>query len=135
MKKSNFEKLFLFVFAVLFIFALNMDSTAFALNKKKSKQSLTDAESAGLRLMALAQKGYISMQLDEPTYFMLVEPKVWASMMHNDKMDLCQLGLIYTQGYKEKTGKKIRYLILWDMTTHDTIARAYLVDNRIEILR
>jgi hypothetical protein len=135
MKKCNYGKLFLVVFTFLFILTMSMDSTAFAQNKKKSKQSLTDAETAGLRLAALAQKGYISMQLVEPSYFMLVEPKVWTSMMHKDKIDLCKLGLIYTHGYRKETGKKINFLILWDMTTHATIARAYLDDNRIEILR
>jgi hypothetical protein len=75
------------------------------------------------------------MQLVEPSYFMLVEPKVWASMMHKEKIDLCTLGLIYVHGYRKETRKKISYLIVWDMTTHATIARAYLDDNRIEILK
>lgn len=102
---------------------------------KSQSLAKSDAETAGLKLAVLAQKGYISMQLDEPSTFMLVEPTAWVSMMHQDKIDMCRLGLIFTQGYKKETGKKIDYLILWDMTTHDTIARAYLDDNRIEILK
>ena len=100
MKKRNYEKL-LFILVFICAFTMSIDSTAFAQNKKKSKQSLTDAETAGLRLAALAQKGYISMQLGEPSTFMLVEPKAWAAMMHKDKMDLCRLGLIFTHGYRK----------------------------------
>ncbi|OPX95489.1 MAG: hypothetical protein A4E58_02088 [Syntrophorhabdus sp. PtaB.Bin006] len=103
--------------------------------KKRQTKQLTPEEEAGVRLVALSKKGYISLQIAEPSTFMLVEPKVWRAMMHQDKVNLCQTALIFLQGYKRQKLSKISYLIVWDMTSHDTIARAYLDDNRIEILR
>lgn len=103
--------------------------------KKKQTKQLTAEEEAGVRLVALSEKGYISLKIGEPSTFMLVEPKVWKALLHKDKVDLCRTALMFLKGYKREKQAKISYLIVWDMTSHDTIARGYLDDNRIEIVR
>ena len=103
-------------------------------NKSKNGQ-YTEAENAGARLLALSQKGYISLAFGEPNAFMMVEPKVWNSMMHQEKVQLCQLALTFLQSYRKVKSLGIEYLIVADMTSRSEIARANLDDNRIEINR
>jgi hypothetical protein len=103
-------------------------------NKSKNSQ-YTEAENAGARLLALSQKGYISLAFGEPNSFMMVEPKVWNSMMYQEKVQLCQIALTFLQSYRKVKSLGIEYLIVADMTSRSEIARANLDANRIEISR
>lgn len=104
-------------------------------SRSKSVTQLTSAEDAGVKLLALQSKGIIELQISEPSTFLLVEPLAWKGMTHRDKIQLCQTAIMFLDGLNQKQSKKIDFLIVWDMTDHSTLARGYLDENRIEILK
>ena len=142
MKREHVLKCATMFLPVLLVFSLVLGivSDVSAQKKTRTKESstpkqLTPSEEAGVKLLALQSKGYIDLQIAQPSTFLLIERKVWGAMMHKDKVDLCRTALTFLQGLKKEQSKKIDFLIVWDMTSHDTIARGYIDENRIEILK
>ena len=101
--------------------------------KKEPLAGLSPAEDAGLRLLAMQQKGLVNLQIGEPNTFLLVEPLAWKGMTHQDKRKLLNLAMTFCRGLRDKDHKHIDFVTIWDMTTHDTLAVGYLSDNRMEI--
>ncbi|MHC1726541.1 MAG: hypothetical protein AB9866_11105 [Syntrophobacteraceae bacterium] len=103
--------------------------------KSKAKQKdLTDSKEAGMRLLALQAKGYIELTIAEPSTFLLIEPKAWQAMLHKDKIDLCNLAWAFVDGLNRK-GKRVQFVIVEDMTKRKTLARVFLQEGRVEILK
>jgi len=137
---NNKKTLTLFcVILFSFVIALSNNSNVYAQKNATSKNSqnrqLTVAENAGVRLISLCEKGYVTLEFGEPNTYMKVEPKLWNSMMHRQKVELCKMALTFLQEYKKVKAINIDYLIVLDMTTNGGIARGYLDNNRIEINR
>jgi hypothetical protein len=95
--------------------------------------NLSSAEDAGLRLFALQSRGFIRMYISEPSTFIEVEPKAWASMLHQDKEKICQLAKSFITGLNQQQGKRIDFVIFRDMTQKETLADICLKDGYISI--
>ncbi|MCX5891435.1 MAG: hypothetical protein NTW80_00385 [Deltaproteobacteria bacterium] len=105
-----------------------------AINWAKEK-SLTPGEEAGLRLLALQSKGYITISLGDPSTFILVEPKAWQVMMHKDKVNLCRLAVTYVRELNHKDGSKREFVFLQDMTSRKDLGRGFIQTGTIEIFK
>ena len=102
---------------------------------KKKGGSLTNAEEAGLRLMALQQKGIVQLVLTDPNPLLYVEPLAWKNMTHRDKVNLGKLALSFVNGLKKEKGYRYDWVFIMDMTTHDKLATVHLNESRVEIFK
>ena len=105
---------------------------ALAAQQKDPLAGLTPSQEAGMRLLAMQSKGLIELSIGEPSTFMLVEPLGWKGLKHVEKKNLVRLALLFCQGLNQE-GKNIDFVIVQDMTSRDTLARAYVKENRFEI--
>jgi hypothetical protein len=104
-------------------------------NKKTSKTQLDPGEEAGLKLLALQNKGHITIQFEDIGCFILFEPKVWNGMLHKDKVAFMEIAMTFLRGANERGIKKIAFLNVWNMTTRDSLAKGNLIDGKIEIYK
>ena len=106
-------------------------SAAMAASKKK----LTPGEESGVKLMALVQKGYINIYMDDSCPLIYVEPKFWAMGKHLDKHNLCVNALQFFKELDTKEGKKRVCINFKDMTSKTELANVEVQTGRIEIYR
>ncbi len=69
-----------------------------------------------------------------------IEPKLWESLLHKDKIDFVNLFIVFFLDYniKHPDSKQISIFSILNMSTRDTLARAYLTPTdfgRITILK
>ena len=138
--RSIFNSLCLLCIPLLsFILLTSNNTIGYGQKHKTTKQQqagqFTDEENAGIKLLALAEKGLVGFQFGEITTIMTVEPKMWNMMLHRQKVELCRTALTYLQGYKRVKLPKMYNLIVYDMTSHAEVACGYLDNNSIEIKR
>lgn len=136
MKVLSCKNYLFIILSIFLVFVISSPSTA----RKKKKDSLTGlspAEDAGIRLLAMQQKGYINLVLIEPNPILFVEPLAWKNMTHHDKVKLGNLALLFVNGLKQKEGKKYNYdyVFIKDMTTKEHLGTVYLNENRVEIFK
>lgn len=98
------------------------------------EEGFTAAEDAGLKLMAMQQKGYIQLNIDEPSTFMRVEPLAWNGLMHKDKVNLVRTAMRFCSGLNQK-GRKITFVILQDMTSGKKLATGEVDRGRVDIFK
>lgn len=98
------------------------------------KEGFTAAEDAGIKLMAMQQKGFIQLNIDEPSTFMQVEPLAWKGLMHNDKVNLVRTAITFCNGLNQK-GKRIMFVILQDMTSGKKLATGEVDRGRVDIFK
>lgn len=116
---------------MLFIVIL-MVLTGIAIGAKKS--GITAAEEAGIKLLAMQQKGLIQLNISEPSTFMEVEPLAWKGLTHKDKVNLVRTAISFCNGLNQK-GKKIIFVILRDMTSGKKLATGEIDRGRVDIHR
>jgi hypothetical protein len=102
--------------------------------KKKSGSAL-NAEEAGVRLLAMQQKGYVQLVLIDPNPLLYVEPLAWKNLTHRDKVDLGTLALLFVNGLKKEKNLKYQWVFIKDMTTKDSLGTVHLNENRVEIFK
>jgi len=102
---------------------------------KKKGGALTDAQEAGVRLLAMQQKGYVQLVLIDPNPLLYVEPLAWKNLTHKDKVDLGNLALLFVNGVKKEQNRKYDYVFIKDMTTKDSLGTVHLKENRVEIFK
>ena len=95
MKREHVLKCVTMFLPVLLVFSivLGIVSDVSAQKKTRTKESstpkqLTPSEEAGVKLLALQSKGYIDLQIAQPSTFLLIERKVWGAMMHQQFPEL-----------------------------------------------
>ena len=118
--------------SVLLVLVLSF--TALAAQEKTPQAGLTPAEEAGMRLLAMESKGLLKIMVGEPITYMLVEPQNWKSLKPEKKEELARLALTLCQGFNQR-GKNIDFVIIRDMTSRETLGRAFIKDGRIKILK
>ena len=102
--------------------------------KKKGGGALK-AEEAGVRLLAMQQKGYVQLVLVDPNPLLYVEPLAWKNLTHRDKVDLGNLALVFVNGLKKEKNLKYQWVFIKDMTTKDSLGTVHLNENRVEIFK
>ena len=115
---------------VVFVIIMGLSNMSFA----KERKGFTSAEEAGLKLMAMQQKGFIQLNIDEPSTFMQVEPLAWNGLMHNDKVNLVRTAMSFCNGLNQK-GRKIIFVILQDMTSGKKLATGEVDRGRVDIFK
>ena len=96
--------------------------------------NLTKAEEAGVRLLFLANSGYVKMEEQSSFVFISVEKKLWNSMIHQEKKSFCNMTALYYQELFKKKGKEFPLtLIFSNMTTREKIATANVFTKRIDV--
>ncbi|MEJ2090802.1 MAG: hypothetical protein P8X65_01265 [Syntrophobacterales bacterium] len=123
---------FTLITSVLLVLVLSF--TALAAKEKTPQAGLTPAEEAGMRLLAMQDKGLIKMRVGEPITYILVEPQNWKDLKPEKKEELARLALTLCHGFNQK-GKKIDFVIIRDMTSRETLGRVFIKNGRIEILK
>ena len=119
--------------SVLLVLVLSLPALA-AKEKAPQAGGLTPAEEAGMKLLAMESKGLLKIMVGEPITYMLVEPKKWKSFKTEKKQELARLALTLCQGFNQR-GKKIDFVIIRDMTSRETLGRAFIKDGSIEIFK
>jgi hypothetical protein len=119
------------ILKLIFITIVFLSLTNSAFGKKGD---FTAAEEAGLKLMAMQQKGFIQLNIDEPSTFMQVEPLAWKGLMHKDKVNLVRTAIRFCSGLNQK-GRKIMFVILQDMTSGKKLATGEVDRGRVDIYK
>lgn len=115
---------------VVSVIILALSNVSFA----KAGKGFASAEEAGLKLMAMQQKGFIQLTIDEPSTFMQVEPLAWKGLMHKDKVNLVRTAMSFCNGLNQK-GRKIIFVILQDMTSGKKLATGEVDRGRVDIYK
>ncbi|OKY76588.1 MAG: hypothetical protein BM485_05025 [Desulfobulbaceae bacterium DB1] len=97
-------------------------------------KKLSDEEIQAAAIMAsLGSKGYVSYTSQSSFVFLNTEPKLWNSMMHQEKEQFCrQAGIFFRALAKERGEKPNLTLIIFDMTSKEKLAYADVYTERID---
>jgi len=125
----------LFLFLSISLILVLASPSAAQKKKKDPLSGLSPAEDAGIRLLAMQQKGYVNLVLIDPNPLLYVEPLAWKNMTHRDKVNLGNLALLFVNGLKKKKGLKYDWVFIKDMTTKESLGTVHLNENRVEIFK
>ena len=91
------------------------------------------AESSGVKLLALEQKGLIKVHMTEPSPMVSIEPLGWRGLTHQEKIGFTQTALQFFAGLGQEKKKDFRFLFVRDMTTNDKLATGFFDDGHVEV--
>jgi len=115
-----------FTFAVVFILLANAVALAQAWPPSKAA-----SDAASDKLLDLTSKGLVRIQIDPPAAYMFVEPRGWNGLSHMEKANLVLTGM---QSVKfQNNGHDLAMLMVFDMTSKDTVAVGTLSNGKVDI--
>ncbi len=100
---------------------------------KRRKKVEAKAEEAGLRLLAMAERGYLRFDDREGFVFIRVEGKFWGAMTHIEKEQLCSLASTFYRAKAQKKNDRPPTIIFQDMTTGSKLADVSVYTSREDI--
>jgi hypothetical protein len=92
-----------------------------------------EALDAGMKILAMSKKGYVSIVDVEPSPAVLIEPLGWRGFTHRDKVLFTRVAAIFFHGLAEERHKKFIFVFVRDMTTNAVLAYADLKTGEVEI--
>ena len=99
-------------------------------------QKLNPGTKAAMKLLEMKAKGWIDLQEGGVNAIILVEPKVWNAMTHQQKYQLAKWGLDCFKEVNQREGKSILKVLVLDMTSRNELASAWVggpAANRINV--
>jgi hypothetical protein len=112
-----------------------------AATQGEKKKELSEAAKKNLSLerrraflIDLHKKRLVNWSIDGHILNVFVEPNLWNSYSHTDKLQFCRY-VLSTTNYSLKLDNKVSFFSVFDINSHKQLAKGNLINNNIEIIK